>query len=543
MKDQLELVQQALEKSPDPLFLLDRAGKVIFWNRACEDFTGCKKADLLQTNLHRQVFYPQSSPPHPTLADLLLTGRQNDLAQLYPEKQKPQIIGDRLCAEGWYSNLGGQDRYITFTAVPLYDRAGTLVAALESFHDISDRRRAEEKMAALLAQISQAKRQWEETMDQIDDLVLVADATGAIQRCNRSVIDLLGLSYAEVLQTEWRSLMQEKGMNFTPQDAHRGECYYPATDRWFFLKSYDFRGEAVTGKPWSVITLLDRTEARRITKDLEQAHAELKMTQAQMLQSEKMAAIGQLAAGVAHEINNPISFVKSNLMTLGRYVNQLAAFIAKQEEAITQLGGDRAPDVLAQLRKQSKLEFILEDVADVQNESLEGIERVRKIVQDLKSFSRVDQADRQRVDLNECIESALSIVFNELKFKATIEKDLAQLPKILCYPQQINQVLLNLLINAGDAIQETGIIRTKSWQEGALLCLSISDTGSGIAAENLSRVFDPFFTTKEVGKGTGLGLSISYDIIKKHGGEMRVESRLGHGTTFTLLLPQKPSPQ
>jgi len=132
----------------------------------------------------------------------------------------------------------------------------------------------------------------------------------------------------------------------------------------------------------------------------------------------------------------------------------------------------------------------------------EALERVRKIVQDLKSFSRVDQADQQRVDLNECLESTLSIAFNEIKFKATIEKDLAQMPKILCYPQQINQVLLNLLINAGDAILVTCIIRTKSWQEGDFLCLSISDTGSGIAAENLFRVFEPFFTTKEVGKGT-----------------------------------------
>lgn len=537
MNDQRELFQQALEKSPIPLFLLNRAGKVIFWNRACEEFTGFKQDDLLHTDRHKQVFYPHSSPQRPTLADLLLTGRQSDVPQLYPEKQKPQISGEQLCAEGWYCNLGGKDRYISFIAVPLYDQAGDLIAVLETFNDLSDRQRAEEKMAHLLAQVGQAKRQWEQTMDRIDDLILVVDATGAIQRCNQSITNLLGLSYSGVLHAEWRSLMQKGGMNFTPPDAHDGECHHEATDRWFFIKEYDFRLDETTGKPWSVITLHDLTETRRITKDLEHAHTELKMTQAQMLQSEKMAAIGQLAAGVAHEINNPISFVKSNLMTIGRYVNQLTAFIVKQEETIKELAGNRAAEIITQLRKQAKLEFILEDIGDVQAESLDGIERVRTIVQDLKSFSRVDQADQQRVDLNECLESTLSIVSNELKFKATIEKDLAQLPMIVCYPQQINQVLLNLLVNAGDAIAETGIIRIKSWQEGSLLCLSISDTGSGIPEENLSRIFEPFFTTKDVGKGTGLGLSISYDIIKKHGGELRVESALGYGTTFTLLLP------
>ena len=274
-----------------------------------------------------------------------------------------------------------------------------------------------------------------------------------------------------------------------------------------------------------------------MTTQLEQAHADLKATQGQILQSEKMAAIGQLAAGVAHEINNPIGFVTSNLRSFGRYMEKLAAHIEKQEAVIAEYSADQAKELITRLREESKLDSILEDIHDLQSESLEGLDRVSKIVQNLKSFSRVDQAVSNSVDLNECLESTLNIVWNELKYTATVERDLTPLPLVTCYPQEVNQVFLNLLVNAGHAIGENGVIRLRSWQEGNMVYISISDNGCGIPEENLNRLFEPFFTTKEVGKGTGLGLSICYDIVNKHGGEIQVESRVGYGTTFTMCLP------
>lgn len=531
------LFMQALEASPSPLFLLDQNGKVIVWNRACEILTGFMASDVLHSDRHKQVFYPNTSPPRPTLADILLAGKQSELTQFYTVEQRAQVVDGQLHAEGWYPNLGGKDRYITFTAASVCNDAGVVQAVIETFHDITNRQRDEEKMVALFEQVVEGKRQWEETMDCIDDLVMVVDAKGKIQRCNRSVTSVLGLSYQDVLQVEWRSLLQKGGVDFAPMDGRKNECYYPENELWFLVKEYDFHSTDKGNGVWTVITLHDLTETRRMTMELEQTHADLKATQMQILQSEKLASIGQLAAGVAHEINNPIGFVKSNLNSFRKYMDTLAAFIEKQEQTIISHATGDAKEIIAKLRKEAKIDLILEDISDLQEESLDGINRVSKIVQDLKSFSRVDQAEFNSIDLNECLESTLNIVSNELKYKATIEKDLAELPLISCYPQQLNQVFMNLLVNAGHAIDAKGVIRIRTWLEGDLVCISVGDTGCGIPEENIPHLFEPFFTTKEVGTGTGLGLSISYDIIKKHEGEILVESKVGQGTTFTIQLP------
>jgi signal transduction histidine kinase/PAS domain-containing protein len=272
-------------------------------------------------------------------------------------------------------------------------------------------------------------------------------------------------------------------------------------------------------------------------RELENAYAELKETQAQILQREKMASIGQLAAGVAHEINNPMGFISSNLSTLGKYTNKLTEFINAQGEIIESLKSAEASGSLTELRKKLKLDYILEDVQQLIKESLDGAERVKKIVQNLKSFSRVDEADYKFADINECIESTLNIVWNELKYKATVTKEYGEVPQIKCYPQQINQVFMNLFINAVQAIEKQGEIKIKTWNGNGLINISVSDTGSGIPEDKLNRIFEPFFTTKPVGHGTGLGLSIIYDIVKKHKGEITVESEVGRGTVFTVKLP------
>jgi len=289
-------------------------------------------------------------------------------------------------------------------------------------------------------------------------------------------------------------------------------------------------------------------ELQAKNNELEELLVKLKEMNSQLLQNEKMVSIGQLAAGVAHEINNPIGFVHSNLGTIETYMKRLSQytlFVDRVQELTSNGQASRVSEFveeLNRLKKKLKLDFILSDLSKVVAESLEGTERVRRIVQDLKSFSRVDEAQLKLANINEGIKSTLNIVWNELKYKATVTTDFGQLPEIPCHPLQLNQVFLNILVNAAQAIESNGQIGIKTFQDGDWAVVRISDNGCGIPEEHKRKIFEPFFTTKEVGKGTGLGLSISYSIVKKHGGEILVESQVGVGTTFEIRLPISSSP-
>ncbi len=274
-------------------------------------------------------------------------------------------------------------------------------------------------------------------------------------------------------------------------------------------------------------------EIRSVNKRLEDA-------QNQLLQSEKMASIGQLAAGVAHEINNPVGYINSNLGTLQKYLCDLFDMLAAYEQAEPLLAAN--PETLANIRAlRDKLDiaFLKEDVSALMSESQEGITRVKKIVQDLKDFSHVDEAEWQWADIHKGIDSTLNIVWNEIKYKAEVIKEYGSLPDVECLPSQLNQVFMNMLVNATHAIEERGTITLRSDVQGEEVWVEFSDTGKGIPAENLNRIFDPFFTTKPVGKGTGLGLSLSYSIVQKHHGRIEVSSEVGKGTNFRVWLPIK----
>ena len=240
---------------------------------------------------------------------------------------------------------------------------------------------------------------------------------------------------------------------------------------------------------------------------------------------------------MAHEINNPIGFINSNLSTLGKYLSRLSGFLAVQSDCIAAGAPPEQVESVRQQQAHLKIDYIVKDLEDLVRESLEGAERVRSIVADLKSFSRVDESEYRQADLNECLRSTINIVWNEIKYKATLKKELGEIPRTRCYPQQMNQVFMNLLTNAAHAIEHQGVITVRSWQEDGYVCVSVADTGQGIPEANLNRIFEPFFTTKEVGKGTGLGLSITYDIVKKHNGEITVRSEPGKGTVFTVRIP------
>ncbi len=273
------------------------------------------------------------------------------------------------------------------------------------------------------------------------------------------------------------------------------------------------------------------------SKELEEAYSELKLTQSKMLHREKMASIGQLAAGIAHEINNPLGFIGGNLRTLNKYIYRFTDFIDFQTDFIKSLNEQIDMEKLNSKKRQLKLDYIIDDIKGLLKETIDGVNRISNIVKNLKSFSRLDDVTYKEADINECMEITINIAWNEIKYRATVNKEYGTIPKIKCLAHEINQVFLNLIINASQAIDNYGEINIKTWHEEKYVFISVSDTGCGIAKENLNKIFDPFFTTKDVGKGTGLGLSISYDIIKKHDGEILVESIIGMGTTFTVKLP------
>ena len=307
------------------------------------------------------------------------------------------------------------------------------------------------------------------------------------------------------------------------------------------------------------VDISERKKAEQVIAEanatLEQANRDLREMQSQLIQSEKMASIGQLAAGVAHEMNTPVGFVFSNFETLGAYMTKIQALLRMYGELANEIqtsGPAHLADRLTPIRefyRDKKIEFILDDIESVFSESKEGLARVTSIIRNLKDFSRIDQANTfAEYNLNEGIEATLTVARNEIKYDMDVKTDLAEIPPISCNSGQINQVLLNIVVNAAQAIksgklQERGTITIRTYAaEEAVVC-EISDDGPGIPPAIIRRIFDPFFTTKPAGQGTGLGLSVSYDIIvNKHKGQLLVQSVVGKGTTFTLKLPLQVSP-
>ena len=318
-------------------------------------------------------------------------------------------------------------------------------------------------------------------------------------------------------------------------------CHSPDQQRWFVMSATPL-GSPVHGV---VVSHMDITERKLAEQELGSKHAllqdaysRLEQAQSQLLQSEKMASIGQLAAGVAHEINNPVGYVNSNIGTLQGYVNDLFRLLDAYHKAEPLLAADPALKAeIDNLKQTLDLAFLREDTLNLVKESQEGITRVRKIVQDLKEFSHVDEAEWQQTNLHAGLDSTLNILHNETKYKAEIIKDYGDIPAVECIASQINQVFLNLLVNAAQAIDTRGTITLRTGSENDGVFVEISDTGKGITPEHLKRIFEPFFTTKPVGKGTGLGLSLSYGIVKKHGGRIDVSSTPGQGTRFRVWLP------
>ena len=393
-------------------------------------------------------------------------------------------------------------------------------------------------------------------LDSADQLIAMITPEGALMAINRIGAGEFGATPAELAGKNLFDLLPpEFGIAVSDQIAEvvntgrTSEIDAAKQDRTFHVTVYP-----VPGHPPRVVVyasdVTDRVAAEvELRKEREQlatslAHQrelnhKLEDAQNQLLQSEKMASLGQLAAGVAHELNNPIGFVRSNVTTLEGYLKGLfeiiAAYDTKTRDALPP--ADVAD--LADIKAQNDFEFIHEDIFQLLSESKDGLTRVQEIVQNLKDFSRVGGAGWGWADLHACIDSTLNIIWNEIKYKCTVVKHYdPTLPQVYCIASQLNQVFMNLLVNAAHAIPEKGeiVISTDHSVDGCVR-IRIADNGVGIPEENLQRLFEPFFTTKPIGKGTGLGLSIAYGIIGKHHGNIEVSSVVGQGTTFTVTLP------
>jgi signal transduction histidine kinase/CheY-like chemotaxis protein len=308
--------------------------------------------------------------------------------------------------------------------------------------------------------------------------------------------------------------------------------------------------------PAAVIEIANDITDRKIAeffnerKRMEAANQELKAMQSQLFQSEKLASIGQLAAGVAHEMNTPVGFVACNFETLESYLKKILTLLDVHDQLAQKVeSGDKTERLetfakIKELKQQMHFDFILKDLKGLFDDSREGLERVTEIIQSLRDFSRVDQThDFARYNINEGLTATLTVARNEIKYSAEVKTEFADIPDVFCNPGQINQVFLNVLVNAAQAIEsqerrEPGLITIRTYHNATDVVCEIEDDGPGIPPESLRKVFDPFFTTKPSGKGTGLGLSVSYDIIvNKHKGQILVESATGHGTLFTIRLP------
>lgn len=437
-------------------------------------------------------------------------------------------------------------------------------------------RQAQDALAHTLAQLRA-------TLESTGNGILVLDWHGRVEGMNQMFGKMWGISQELMQAQDDGALLDFVAASVVESDALRArlsavvdtqearDLLHHRDGRVFELSSRpQYLGEQIIGRVLGCQDITERVrseQALRESRDLleervqqrtsdlaaanETLHQEkaqqavlikrLEEAQNQLLQSERMASIGQLAAGVAHEINNPVGFVNSNLGSLQRYVSDMLRLLAAYEVAESGLA-EEALAPLRQLKQSMDVEFLREDVNSLLAESQDGLKRVTRIVQDLKDFSHVDESERQWADLEAGLESTLRVVANEIKYKAEVVKEFSGLPEVECFPFQLNQVFMNLLVNAAHAIEGRGTITVRTGHDQHMVWVEVQDTGKGIKPEHLQKIFEPFFTTKPVGQGTGLGLSLSYGIVQKHDGRIEVRSEVGVGTIFRVILPKTAKP-
>ncbi|WP_377154625.1 ATP-binding protein [Roseateles sp. UC29_93] len=561
------VLHQIIENNPVASFVLDAEHRVTHWNAACSKLTGRDRFDMLGRQDAWSAFYVEQRP---LLADLIIDGAIDaHNGPLYEGRcRRSETIDDAYEVESFFPQMDQGGRWLFFTAAPLMDANGTVIGAIETLQDVTQRRRAEEELRRHRAELEElvSERTAELLLTHHELEAFLENASvGIVTTLNQRIVRG-NRKFSETFELDGASPSGIPTRSFFVSDEDfqsLGAVAYPVLTRgeslqhememvsargrrlWIEMIAYVANPHDRLAQTWWL--LQDRSKERQVQRELEENYRRIKLTnsrleeaQNQLLQSEKMASIGQLAAGVAHEINNPIGFVSSNMSTLRSYVEPMFELLETMQALTPGALPESVDRALRELDKRIDLAFVKEDLPQLLDESDDGLVRVKKIVQDLKDFSRVDHAEWQDADLNAGLDSTLNVVMNEVKYKAEVKKDYGVLPPVRCIAAQLNQVFMNLIVNAAHAIPQRGEIRLRTRAQDGWVCVEVEDTGCGMSEEVRRRIFEPFFTTKPVGKGTGLGLSLSYSIVQKHAGRIEVISAPGEGTTFQVWIPETP---
>ena len=550
MEQQIKAALQELESQKFAMdqhaivSIADVAGQITYVNEKFCAVSGYRREQLLGQNHY-----------------LLKSGKHS--AAFYRDMWASLFSGQVWHGEICNRNQNGQHYWVDATIVPFLDAAGLTYQYVSISSEITTQKAIEAALQRESNEKTVEVREREALVSAIStaahDAMVVIDDAGKIAYWNQAAERLFGYSIEAALEQDFHQLVIPP---IYAEQQKLGFAHFLQGDEGAMIgRTTEVRARRKNGSEFTLELSLsalrmkgrwhgvgigrDVTERQqaaaemvRQNEELIELNEKLKDAQHQLLQSEKMASVGQLAAGVAHEINNPIGYVHSNLGTLEDYTQDLLQLVQAyeaEERAITEAA------VLERLRvakKKAGIEFLRTDMGALMNETRDGISRVKKIVQDLKDFSRIDATDEWHwADLHKGLDSTLNIIWNELKYKAEVRKEYAAIPEVECRPSQLNQVFMNLLVNAGHAIADKGLITIRTGQEGKQVWVAIEDSGQGIATEHLTHIFDPFFTTKPIGQGTGLGLSLSYSIVQNHGGRIEVQSTLGQGSIFKVWLP------
>ena len=516
--DKLERIghewQTTFDSINDGIALVDADHRIVRCNRATRDLLAREFTDIINQPFWK--LFHNDDRPNP---------------------ESPMI--KKMSSLHWETaTVQYRDRWLEITVDPLLTTSGEFSGAVHIVRDITEQvtllnsLKDLNELFNLFMKYSPLYCYIKEVTD--SESIVVQASDNFVELVNFRAADMIGKNMHQLFPQEiadritaddLKAVTQQKVLRL--EEELNGKYYI----------TYKFPIQNSVGKKMLADYTVDITE-------LKQSEETVRVVQQQLMQNDKLATIGQLAAGVAHEINNPMGFVSSNMITLGKYIDKFTHYIELLEHDVLSASGETFPEHLREVRKTMKLDYIFKDITGLLKDSNEGVERVNRIVKDLKIFSRSDTFERASADLNSSIDSTINIVINQIKYCAKLNLNYGHLPKITCNIQQISQVLMNLLINAAHAIQakgdKMGEITVCTWCDNENVFASIADSGCGISPENMEKIFNAFFTTKEIGKGTGLGLSISSEIIRKHGGEIKVTSEEGIGATFTVRLPFQP---
>jgi two-component system, NtrC family, sensor kinase len=540
-----------LQFFPEPTIVVNAERVIVAWNREMEHLTGVESGRMVGQG-NRAYALPFYGERRPVLLDVLFQPDDSILSR-YGNVRRGQ---DTIEGDVYLPSLKGRGVHLNMIATLLRDSRGEVTGAIEIMRDMTTRKEAE-----VALQASEAR--FRLISENVADMIAVLDSAGLCLYASPSFRQdgwdgekLQGTNFMSYIHPDDREYVRERleTDKVVEKQASVNFQFRRADGTWRFKEATisllvsDWDTKVVA----SIRDITDRKneeeerrrlqeELKRRNTELEKMLAEVKQMQEGLVQSEKLASIGQLTAGIAHEINNPLAFVSSNLNRFQEYFAEILGAFQRMELFRREVGEDpRFSEKALALDRQNEetdIGFLVEDFATLMQHTRDGADRIRNIVERLRGFAHLSNEGFTEADINAAIEDTINLTWNELKYKATVQKEFGDIPKILCNLGEIKQVLVNLLVNAAHAIPEKGIITIRTFRKASVVVIQVQDTGVGIPPENLKRIFDPFFTTKPVGKGTGLGLWISATIVEKHRGRISARSEVGQGTTMMVTLP------